>query len=105
MNDELNQFDAELKGLFVENKIDDIKDILQEQSDDIIKVISNYNWNIIKKYYDAEKYELLFNHMKFVAYSCFLIEYSFSRGLIGEDIYKIMMSVYNDIYEIKRENR
>lgn len=103
MNDELNQFDAELKGLFIENKFDDIKDLLQEQPDDIIKMISNYNWNIIKKYYDTEKFELLFKHMKFVAYSCFLIEYSFSRGLIGEDVYKIMMSVYNDIYEQKRD--
>lgn len=104
MNDELNQFDADLKGLFVENNIDEIKELLGEQPDDIVKEIMNYNWNIIKKYYDKENFELLMKHFKFVAYTCFIVEYTFSRGIIGEDVFGIMMLVYNDIYEIKKEN-
>lgn len=105
MKDELNQFDAELKGLFVEEKIDEMREQLRDKSDSIIKELSDYNWNIVKKYYDTESFELLFSHFKFVAYSCFMIEYAHQRGIIGDDVFGIMMLIYNDIYELKRNNK
>jgi hypothetical protein len=105
MNDELNQFDADLKGLFVEEKIDEINDMLKEKPDAVVKELSDYNWNIIKNYYDKENFGLLFKHFKFVAYSCFIVEYAHRRGLISDDAFGIMMLIYNDIYELKRQNR
>jgi hypothetical protein len=105
MNDELSQFDADLKGLFVEEKIDEIRMMLNEQPDSTVKELSDYNWNIIKKYYDAENFGLLFKHFKFVAYTCFIVEFAHQRGLISEDAFGIMMLIYNDIYKLKRQNR
>lgn len=102
MNEELAQLDADLKGLFVETKIDEMRELLNNQSDQEVKELTDYSWNIIKKYYEAENYELIFRHFKFVAYTCFLVEYSFQRGLISEEAFQIMMMVYNDIYELKR---
>jgi hypothetical protein len=103
MNEELGQFDADLKGLFVETKIDEMKEMLNEQTDTTVKEISDYNWNIIKKYYDTENFELLFRHFKFVAYTCFIVEYAHQRGLISDEAFGIMMMIYNDIYELKRK--
>jgi hypothetical protein len=103
MNEELGQLDADLKGLFVENKIDEMSELLKEQPDSVVKELSDYNWNVIKKYYDTEKFDLLFRHFKFVAYTCFIVEYSHRLGLISEEAFGIMMMVYNDIYELKRQ--
>jgi hypothetical protein len=105
MNDELSQFDADLKGLFVEEKIDEMREMLTDRSDEAVKELCDHNWNIIKNYYEKESFGLLFKHFKFVAYSCFIVEYSHQRGVIGDDVFGIMMQVYNDIYELKRQNR
>lgn len=101
MNEELSYLDAELKGLFVETKYDDIKKILKKRTDEEVKDLYTHNWGIIKKYYDMENYDLLIKHIQFVAYSCFVVEYARDRGLIGEDVFGIMMSVYNDINEMR----
>lgn len=105
MNDELNQLDAELKGLFVGGNIEEMRNFLKDKPDETVKELSDYNWNIIKKYYDLENFELIFKHFKFVAYSCFMVEYAHQRGIIGDDAFGIMMLIYNDIYELKRKSR
>ncbi len=105
MNEELGQLDADLKGLFVENKLDEMMELLKKQSDNDIIELSNYSWNIIKKYYDTEKFELLFGHFKFVAYTCFMVEYAHQLNLISDEAFSIMMMVYSDIYELKRQNQ
>ncbi len=104
MRDELAQVDADLKGLFVETKLDEMVGLLQEQLDSDVKELAEYNWNIIKKYFDTESFELLLKHLKFVAYTCFVVEYAHKIGLISEEAFRIMMMVYNDIYELKRNN-
>ena len=103
MNEELGQLDADLKGLFIENKFDEMTEMLQEQPDSVIKELSESAWNIIKKYYDTERFDLLFQHMKFVAYSCYLVEYAYKLTIISKEAYDIMMMVYNDIYEIIKQ--
>lgn len=103
MKEELAQIDLELKGLFVDNKLEELIDFLKDQPAEIVKEISDYNWNIIKKYYDTENFELLFTHLKFVAFSCFMVEYAHQIGLISEEAFSIMMMIYNDIYELKRK--
>ena len=105
MNEELGTLDLYLKELFMGSKFDELKDILKDKPDEAVKEISDYNWNIIKKYYDMENFTLLFQHYKFVAYSCFMVEYIHNRGLISNDVFTIMLSVFNDIYESNRKQR
>ncbi len=103
MNEELGQLDLELKGLFVASKLDELIELLNKQPETTVKEISDYNWNIIKKYYDTERFDLLFQHLKFVAYTCFMVEYAHQIGVITDDAFRIMMMIYNDIYELKRQ--
>ncbi len=102
MNDELANLDADLKELFVDDKIDDMIELLQNNDNHTVKELAEYNWSIIKKYYEMEKFDLLFTHFRFVAYTCFLVEYGHQVGIVSEEAFAIMMQVYNDIYEIKR---
>ncbi|MDD3174483.1 MAG: hypothetical protein PHF63_12635, partial [Herbinix sp.] len=103
MNEELGQVDADLKGLFVDKNYDEMIDLLKEQPDTAVKEINDYNWNIIKKYYETEKFDLLLSHFTFVAYTCFIVEYTHQIGLISDNAFNIMMAVYNDIYELKKQ--
>ncbi len=105
MNEELGSLDLYLKELFLSSKYDEMKDILKDKTDDTVKELSDYNWNIVKKYYDLENFKVLLQHYKFVAYSCFLVEYSNQRGLIDKDVFTIMLSVYNDIHESNKRLR
>jgi predicted P-loop ATPase len=105
MNEELLQLDADLKGLFVENKVDEMIELLKEQPNTTIKEISDFSWSVIKKYYDAERFDLLFNHITFVAYTCFIIEYTHQIGLITNEDFDAMMMVYSDIYEMKKQQK
>lgn len=102
MNEELANFDADLKELFVEDKIDEMIGLLQNSNAATVKELAEHNWSIIKKYYELENYELLFTHFRFVAYTCFLVEYGHQAGMISEEAFHIMMQIYNDIYELKR---
>ncbi|MDF2510922.1 MAG: hypothetical protein K0S04_788 [Herbinix sp.] len=103
MNEELAQLDADLKGLFMENKFDEMNEILQEQPQEVVKELSEYYWNVIKKYYETEQFDLLFRHFKFVAYSCYMVEYAHQVSIISDEAFQIMMLVYNDIYELKKK--
>lgn len=105
MNEELGQVDADLKGLFIEDNLEEMKELLSEQPDSVVLEISEYNWNIIKKYYEMEKFDMLFKHFTFVAYTCFMIEYAHQIGLITEEAFGIMIMVYNDIYELKKQEK
>lgn len=103
MKDELAQLDADLKGLFVENNYEEMNQLLEEQSDQDVKEISDYNWSIVKKYYETERFDLLFSHFKFVAYTCYIVEYAHKASIISEEAFQIMIMVYNDIYEMKKQ--
>jgi hypothetical protein len=103
MNEELGQIDADLKGLFMEDKPEEMYGLLKEQADGNVKEITEYNWSIIKKYYETKRFELLFRHFKFVAYTCFLAEYAHRMELISEDAFATMMEVYYDLYEQKKQ--
>ena len=103
MTEEIGQLDLELKGLFIESKLDELVDLMNQQPEQIVKEISDYNWNIVKKYYDTERFDLLLQHLKFVAYTCFVVEYAHQIKLISDDAFSIMMMIYNDIYELKKQ--
>ncbi len=105
MTDELGQLDLDLKGLFMEAKFDELLQRLNQEPESMVKEACDYNWNIVKKYYDTERFDLLLTHMKFVAYTCFMIEYVHKAGLLGDDVFGIMMMIYNDIYELKKQQQ
>ncbi len=105
MNEKISYLDADLKGLFVETKYDEIRSVLKDRTDDEVMEITNHNWDIIKKHYDNEDYNLLLKHIKFVAFSCFMVEYTYNRGLIGEDVFGIMISIFNDIFEQSKTSK
>lgn len=103
MKEELAQLDADLKGLFSENKIDEMNILLAEQAETTIKELMDSYWGSIKKYYDTERFDLLFYHFRFVAFSCYIVEYAHQLSLISEEAFQIIMMVYNDIYESKKK--
>lgn len=103
MTEELGQLDLELKGLFIASRLEELTELLNRQPEAAVKEISDYNWNIIRKYYDTERFDLLFQHLKFVAYTCFMVEYAHQIGIIGDDVFGIMKMIYNDIYELKKQ--
>lgn len=103
MNEELGQLDEQLRELFVEVKIEEMKALLKEQPSETVKELSDSNWSVINKYYDTGRFELLFGHLKYVAYTCFLAEYAYQAGLISEEAFGAMMRVYQDLYEQKKQ--
>jgi len=103
MNEELSQIDADLKGFFVEGDMDSMADLLREQSDAVVMELCDYNWSIILKYYDNKNFELLFRHIKFVAYTCFMMEYAHQSGILKEDEFISRMMVYQSIYDLKQQ--
>lgn len=103
MKEELGQLDADLKGLFVEEKLEEMIEMLGEQPISVVSEISEHNWNITKKYYDNQQYELLMKHLKFVAYTCFIVEYAHQAGVIKQEEFDSRMATYNEIYELVRQ--
>lgn len=104
MNEILSKLDMDLKDLFTKGKYDEMNELLISKDDNIIIALSDYSWNIIKKYYEAENFQLLFAHMNFVAYTCYIVEYTHNRGLLSDEVFGESMSVYNAIYELRNKD-
>lgn len=104
MNEVLAELDLELKGYFVGNKLEELMNKLNETTDEDLQFILDENWVIMKKYYEGGNMELIFQHIKFVAYTCYLVEYSNQRGLLEEETFSGMIAIYEDIYNQKTNN-
>lgn len=98
MTEELNNFNTDMKELFINNKIEEIIDALANKDDEEIRDLTYTNYDVIKKYYDSEKFDLIFTHIKFVAYSCFFCEYANKREILTKDEYLAMMTIFTSIY-------
>lgn len=105
MTEEINNLNTDLKELFVDSKFDKMQEILDKIDNSIIIEITQYNFDIIRKYYEGQRYNILAQFIKFVAYSSFLCEYSAKNKLIDREEYERMLEVFNDIYiMIKKEH-
>ena len=103
MNEELAQLDADLKGLFSENKLEQMNELLKEQAEAVIIEITKFYCGVIRKYYDGERFDLLFTHIRFVALTCYVVEYAKQSSLLQEEEYQGMMRIYNDVYERRQQ--
>ena len=103
MTEELNNFNTDMKELFMNNKFEEIIEELSAKNDDEIRDLTYTNYDVIKKYYDLEKYELIFNHIKFVAYTCFFCEYASKRGVIEDVEFQTMMAIFTNIHTMMQE--
>lgn len=105
MTEEINNLNTDLKELFVNNQIEEATRLLDETADEIVREITLYNYDIIKKYYDTQKFNLLIQYIKFTAFSCYLCEYAVKHQLIDSKDFEGMSFVFNDIYNhMKQEN-
>jgi len=105
MTEEINNLNTDLKELFSENKLDELYDKLDGIDGEIVTEITLYNYDIIKKYYDTEKYSLIIQYIRFVAFTSFLCEYSFKRDLFTEERFKEIMTVYENIFQLLQESK
>ena len=104
MTEEINNLNTDLKEIFVDSKFERMQEVLDKIADSTIMEITLYNYDIIRKYYEAERYNLLAQFIKFVAYSSFLCEYSIKHQIISSDEYEKMYETFTNIYiKIKEE--
>lgn len=105
MTEEINNLNTDLKELFTENKFEELLDNLNDTSNDIVLEITYHNFDIIKKYYDTEKFNLIFQYIRFVAFTSFVCEYSYKRELITTEEFDKMMVIFNGIYDMLQQNK
>ncbi|BCJ93619.1 hypothetical protein acsn021_11880 [Anaerocolumna cellulosilytica] len=99
MTEEVNNFNTDLKDLFVNNKFDELTEQLAKSEVAIIEEIIMHNYSIIKKYYEEEKFNLLVQYMRFVAYSSFLCEYGAKNSIIPSEEFDAMNLIFMNIHE------
>ncbi|MDF2804687.1 MAG: hypothetical protein K0S61_4592 [Anaerocolumna sp.] len=100
MTEEINNLNTDFKELFSENKLDELIEQLNNTESSIVAEITIYNCDIIKKYYDEKKFNLLLQFIKFVAFSSFLWEYSAKRELLDSVKNEEMSILFTSIYEL-----
>jgi hypothetical protein len=105
MTEELNNLNTDLKELFVNNQLDALKNTLDKETKEVVLELTCYNYEIIKKYFDSEKFNLLLQYIKFTAYSCYLCEYAADHQLIEEEDFNAMSAVFHEIYRIIQQNK
>ncbi len=98
MNEELQNRDMDLRELFVAQKYEAIIEILNSMEDEDVYELATTNWNVVKKYNDMDRVDLLRQHLTFVAYTSLLVEYSGQRALLPEDDYKEKYDLFEEIY-------
>jgi len=103
MTEELNNFNTDLKDLFMQNKLEEIGDLLSEKSTEEIKELTLYNHEVIQKYFNEQKYAILLQHMPFVAYCCFLCEVAAKNQIITEEEANQILPLYQQIYDMRTE--
>lgn len=105
MTEEINNLNTDMKELFTENKYEELIDLLNETSDATVVEITEHNYSIIKKYYDEENFKLIFQYIRFTAFTSFLCEYTYKRQLFTEETFQGMTSTFDGIHEKLMENR
>lgn len=98
MNEELQNRDMDLRELFVAQKYEAIIEILNSMEDEDVNEITITNWNVVKKYNEMDRVDLLRGHITFVAYTSLLVEYAGQRTLLTEDDFKEKYNLFEEIF-------
>jgi hypothetical protein len=105
MTEEMNNLNTDLKELFVENKLDELTEKLDSTEKETVLTITNYNYGIIKGYLDTEKFNLLRQYVRFVAFSSFLCEYAANKQLVEASVYQSMEDSFKTILAFIQKSR
>ena len=100
LGEELNNFNTDLKELFVNMDYNEMKTRLAAwQQDEVLKMI-RYNHGVVEKYFQDGRLDLIRKFISFVAYCSFLVEYGINQNLYeaGEE----PMKLYEDIFDALR---
>lgn len=100
MTEELMNQNTDLKDLFVKQDYEGMIEVLDALPKEEVAELTMYNYEIIQKYYDTEKYDLIKQYITFVAFSCFLFEYAAKSGLLTEEEFERMNTLFTNIFEI-----
>ncbi len=98
MNEELQNRDMDLRELFVAQKYEAMIEVLNSMENEEVYELSIANWDIVKKYNEMERVDLLRQHITFVAYTSLLVEYAGQRTLLSEDDFKVKYNLFEEIY-------
>ena len=91
--------DLELKELFMKQDIERMIELLDGMAaQDVVEMI-NINWNVVKKYYDLNRSDLLRQHLSFVAYTSFITEYAGKASLYDEEEYALKFQLFELVFE------
>lgn len=100
LTEELNNFNTDLKELFVKMEYEEMKLRLGERTTEERRQLIECNQTIVEKYFREGRLDLIRKFITFVAYSSFLAEYGMKQGILpdGED----PMELYQEIFEALR---
>ncbi|MDF2869980.1 MAG: hypothetical protein K0R05_1555 [Anaerocolumna sp.] len=105
MTEEINNLNTDFKELFVENKLEELTERLDSTEKETVLTITNHNYGIIKGYLDTEKFDLLRQYVRFVAFSSFLCEYAGNKQLVDASVYQSMEDSFKNILEYIQKSR
>lgn len=105
LSDDLVQLDGDLKELFMDQKLEELNERVAKEKEADIRELSLYNWEIVKKYYDDDRMDIILQFLKFVSYSCFLVEYANQQGIISAMEYQNMFEVYQNVFDFIQKNK
>ena len=108
MTEELNNFCTDLKDLFMKQDFLAMEQALSERSSEEVAELAMNQRDILVKYYEQEKYEMLLSHLNFVAFASYLFEYAGKRGIFTsveyEQGFEIFLNIYQLLQDLKNRN-
>ena len=100
LGEELNNFNTDLKEMFMNMEYNEMKTKLGEwPQEDVLRMI-RFNHEVVEKYFRDNRLDLIRKFISFVAYASFLVEYGLSQNLFPAD--EDPMELYQDIFEALR---
>lgn len=100
MNEELMNKSTDLKDLFVQKKYEEMITFLDSLEQEEVKEMALYNVEIVNKYYETEKYDLLKQYITFVAFTSFLYEYAAKSKILDEGMVEKISVLFSNVYDV-----
>ncbi len=77
-----------------------MEELLAGKTDGEITELAMYEHDILTKYYEQEKYQMLITHLNFAAFASYLFEYAGKRGVFTPSQFQQGFRIFLDIYEL-----